>query len=74
LGGFTIECDGEFIEMPFDGNWMVSTLEGRFPNSVMLRIDETRFKLGFEKHCVSTVYGKGRYATLGYCGHGLTVR
>ena len=54
MGGFTVECDGEFIEMPFDGNWMVSTLEGRFPNSDMLRMDGNRFKLGFEKHCVST--------------------
>jgi hypothetical protein len=68
-----VECDGEFVSVPFDGNWIVPTLEGRLPNKVLLDMDADRFKRGFEARAVWT-HGKGEFATLAYCGHGLTIQ
>jgi hypothetical protein len=45
-----VECDGEFVNMPLEGDWIVPTLEGRFPNSVILDMDEAHFKRGFGAH------------------------
>lgn len=72
MGGWMVECDGEFVTMPFGEGWDVPTLEGRFPNRVMLRMDEDHFKRGFEKHAI-WAHGKGKYATLAYCGGELTI-
>jgi len=65
MGGFTVECDGEFIEMPFDRKPDGLNARRPFSKQCHARMDENRFKLGFEKHCVSTVYGKGRYCHAG---------
>jgi hypothetical protein len=62
----------KLVEMPFEGNWIVPDLEGRFPNGVMLGMDESRFKDGFARHAVWT-RGTGEYATLAYCGGELTI-
>jgi hypothetical protein len=73
MGGRIVQCDGEFVTMPFDGDWSVPTLEGRFPNAVMLDMDEARFKSGFVPHAIWTL-GKGEFASLSYCGQGLTIQ
>lgn len=72
-GGWRVQVDGEWVVMPFGGNWMVPTLEGRFPNEVLLRMDEDRFKTGFEGHAIRAIHGNGEYAILSYCGEGLTI-
>jgi hypothetical protein len=59
--------------MPFEESWSVPTLEGRFPNSVMLEMDEKRFKRGIEAHAIWTD-GTGEFATLAYCGGELTIK
>jgi hypothetical protein len=66
MGGFLVECDGEFVQMPFDGDWQVDDLEGRLPDRALLQMDETRFNRGFESQAAWT-QGKGNYATLAYC-------
>jgi hypothetical protein len=58
--------------MPFEGDWMVDTLDGRFPDKVMLKMDEGRFQSGFQKYAI-WADGKGNYASLAYCGDGLTI-
>lgn len=70
---FIVECDGEFVHMPLEGNWAVATLDGRFPNRVMLRMDEKRFKRSFLDRAIWS-NGVGEFATLAYCGHGLTIQ
>lgn len=72
-GGWMIECDGEFVLMPLDSDWMVPTLEGQFPDTVMLDMDEARFKRGFAARATWTS-GKGEFASLAYCGRGLTIQ
>jgi hypothetical protein len=47
MGGFIVQCDGKMVTMPFEGNWMVSKLQGRFPNEVVLTMDEDWFQSGF---------------------------
>jgi hypothetical protein len=50
MGGFIVQCDGKMVTMPFEGNWMVSKLQGPFPNEVVLTMDEDRFQSGFVEH------------------------
>jgi hypothetical protein len=64
--------EGRLVEMPLDGNWMVATLEGQLPDSVVLTMDEERFQRGFVKRAVWTT-GRGPFATLAYCGVGPTI-
>jgi hypothetical protein len=73
MGGFIVQCDGKMVTMPFEGNWMVSKLQGPFPNEVVLTMDEDRFQSGFVEHAIWT-YGKGPFASLAYCGEGLTIQ
>lgn len=70
---FVAMCDGEPVNMPLDGKWMVPTLDGRLPNRVMLRMDEQRFKRGFLDKAAWTA-GSGKFASLAYCGHGLKIQ
>jgi hypothetical protein len=75
--GWLVECDGKWVDMPFTApgdlsDWMVPTLSGRFPNRVMLWMDETRFDRAFKAHAIRTS-GVGEFATLAYCGAGLTI-
>lgn len=71
-GGWCVECDGELVTIPFNVEWIVPKLEGRFPNKVMLTMDENRFQGGFECHAIWTE-GKGEFATLAYCNGELTI-
>lgn len=66
MGGWIVECDGELVTMPIEGDWVVPDLEGKLPDSVLLTTDEERFKRGFKAHAVWT-HGAGEYATLAYC-------
>jgi hypothetical protein len=61
------------VDMPFEGDWSVPTLDGRLPNKVMLRMDEARFKTASEAHAIWTS-GTGEYASLAYCGGKLTIQ
>jgi hypothetical protein len=70
---FIVQCDGKFVDMPLDGNWMVPGLDGYFPDKVMLRMDAREFQAGFINRAVWT-RGEGPYASLAYCGAGLTIR
>jgi hypothetical protein len=70
---FIVNCDGQSVEMPFDGDWIVPTLEGRFPNEVMLTMDEDRFGRACKAHAIWTE-GCGNFATLAYCGGELTIQ
>ena len=52
MGGWIVECDGESVEMPFVApgdpeDWIVPTLDGRFPDAVIPEMDEDRFRRGF---------------------------
>jgi hypothetical protein len=72
-----VQYDGKLVTMPMFApgdprDWIVPTLEGRFPNTVMLTMDEDRFKRGFMKHAMCT-RGRGEYATLAYCAGRLTI-
>jgi hypothetical protein len=46
---------------------------GPSPNEVVLIMDEDRFQSGFVEHAIWT-YGKGPFASLAYCGEGLTIQ
>ena len=68
-----VKCDGEFVDIPFDVDWIVPTLEWRLPNEVMLTMDGDRFESGFKAHAIWTS-GSGKFATLAYCGGNLTIK
>src|SRR5262245_38165787 len=71
MGGLTVMHDGELVTLPFDFDWP-PTIEGRFPNKPMLKMDEARFKRAFGDHAVWT-QGKGPFAVMAYCGGDLTI-
>jgi hypothetical protein len=73
MGGFWVEYESKLVTMPFGEDWTVPTLEGRFPNEVMLMMDEARFKRSFESRAI-WIQGAGEFATLSYCGEGLTIQ
>jgi hypothetical protein len=72
-GGWIVKCDGESVLMPLDGEWIVPDLEGELPNRAVLVMDEGRFKRGFEQRAI-WCHGVGEYASLAYCGEGLTIQ
>ena len=63
MGGWIVSIDDEFVTLPFDGDWSVPDLEGRFPDQVILTMDERRFKLSFATGAI-WVQGVGNYASI----------
>ena len=57
---------GEFVDVPFDLE-LPKRIEGRFPNDVILKMDESRFETSFGNYAV-WVEGCGPNAVLAYCG------
>ena len=72
MGGWIVESDGKFVTIPFDVKFIVPRVEGRFPNEVMLEMDDDYFRHNIAPHAI-WIHGLGEFASFSYCGEGLTV-
>jgi hypothetical protein len=71
MGGWIIQHEGESYTLPFDFDRPDPVL-GRFPDGIVLTMDESKFEASFGKHAIWT-HGKGPFAVLAYCGGELTI-
>ena len=68
---YAVEHRGKLVDVPFDV-LPQSSITGRFPNDVVLKMDESRFHVSFGRHAV-WVQGNGPYAVLSYCDGTITI-
>ena len=68
---YAVEHRGKLVDVPFDV-LPQSSITGRFPNDVVLKMDESQFHVSFGRHAV-WVQGNGPYAVLSYCDGTITI-